>query len=247
MKINHHLDEATLVSYAAGAISQSMALVIACHISMCQACRERVANTESIGGMLLESLDDAEINDSALENLLSRLDDEQAAIASLGSKEFSLSKPLNINGEEHTKSSIDQQLKHPKNNRQSAEIPKPLQYFIGDSLDAVDWKSIVPGICYFDLPCKAERGGVSRLMRIAPGKSMLLHTHDGNELTLILRGSIADEVGRFRVGDIADLDSDIEHQPLVDSDEECICLVATDAPLKFKTLLGKIVQPITGF
>ena len=76
---------------------------------------------------------------------------------------------------------------------------------------------------------------------------MLPHSHDGNELTLILRGSFSDDVGRFTVGDIAALDSEINPQPLVDSDEDCICLIATDAPLKFSTLLGKIVQPMTGF
>ena len=68
-----------------------------------------------------------------------------------------------------------------------------------------------------------------------------------NGLTLILQGSFSDEIGRFTVGDIADLDNEVEHQPLVDSDVDCICLIATDAPLKFSTLLGKIVQPMTGF
>jgi putative transcriptional regulator len=62
-----------------------------------------------------------------------------------------------------------------------------------------------------------------------------------------LRGSFSDEVGRFCRGDVADLDDQIEHQPLVDSEEDCICLIATDAPLRFTTLFGKLVQPITGF
>jgi len=63
----------------------------------------------------------------------------------------------------------------------------------------------------------------------------------------VLRGSFTDEIGRFAAGDIADLDDQIEHQPLVDSAEDCICLVATDAPLKFTTLLGRLMQPMTGF
>jgi putative transcriptional regulator len=79
------------------------------------------------------------------------------------------------------------------------------------------------------------------------GKAMLEHTHDGNELTLVLQGSISDEVGDFGVGNIADLDKEIVHQPIVDSTDHCICLIATDAPFKFINLLGKIDQPITGF
>ncbi|WP_415897924.1 ChrR family anti-sigma-E factor [Neptuniibacter sp. QD72_48] len=220
MNIKHHLDEATLVSYAAGSMSQSMALVAACHLSMCPECRERAQKSEAIGGMLLESLEPATIDDSSLNQVLAMLDEEDIGV------EFTCSKPAK---------SID------------SDVPAPLADYIGDKLENIEWKRIVPGVYYHDLPCKSERGGVSRLLRIAPGKSMLAHTHDGNELTLVLKGSFSDEVGRFTAGDIADLDSEIEHQPLVDSDEDCICLIATDAPLKFSTLLGKLVQPITGF
>ncbi|WP_415881641.1 ChrR family anti-sigma-E factor [Neptuniibacter sp. QD34_54] len=220
MNIKHHLDEATLVSYAAGSMSQSMALVAACHLSMCPECRERAQKSEAIGGMLLESLEPATIDDSSLNQVLAMLDDEDIGVA------FTRSKPP---------VSAD------------SDVPAPLADYIGHKLENIEWKRIVPGVYYHDLPCKSERGGVSRLLRIAPGKSMLAHTHDGNELTLVLKGSFSDEMGRFTAGDIADLDSEIEHQPLVDSDEDCICLIATDAPLKFSTLLGKLVQPITGF
>ncbi|MGB0204253.1 MAG: ChrR family anti-sigma-E factor [Neptuniibacter sp.] len=222
MNIKHHLDEATLVSYAAGSMSQAMALVVACHISICPSCRERVSQSEAIGGILLDSLDEASISDDALDQVLACLDQEPEIDIEMirSSKQLQPSSDL---------------------------IPRPSQDCIGNSFDEIEWKRIVPGIYYYDLPFKTEKGGASRLMRIAPGKAMLPHSHDGNELTLILQGSFSDEMGRFTAGDIADLDSEIEHQPLVDSDEDCICLIATDAPLKFSTLLGKLVQPMTGF
>lgn len=224
MNIKHHLDEATMVSYAAGSMSQAMALVVACHISICPACRERVNQSEAIGGMLLDSLDEAAISSDALDQVLACLDSEPE----LHLEVVSASKPL-------------------RSSKSSDCIPRPLQDCIGHSFDDLDWKRIVPGVYFYDLPYKTEKGGVSRLMRIAPGKAMLPHTHNGNELTLILQGSFSDEMGRFTSGDVADLDSEIEHQPLVDSDVDCICLIATDAPLKFSTLLGKLVQPMTGF
>lgn len=220
MNIKHHLDEASLVSYAAGSMSQAMALVAACHLSMCPECRARAQKSEAIGGMLLESLVPADIDESSLDKVMAMLDDDMA---------------LEIAQEPVTVSQTP------------SDVPAPLQDYIGTNLADVEWKRIVPGVYYHDLPCKSERGGVSRLLRIAPGKSMLAHTHDGNELTLVLKGSFCDEVGRFTPGDIADLDNEIDHQPIVDSDEDCICLIATDAPLQFSTLLGKIVQPITGF
>lgn len=224
MNVKHHLDEATLVSYAAGSMSQAMALVVACHIAMCPKCRERVKDSEAIGGMLLEGLQPAAIKGDALDSVLAALDNEPSVNAAIAPTEV-----------------------HRDRAAGARSVPAPLQDYISGSLDTVEWRTIVPGVYYHDLPCKSERGGVSRLLRIAPGKAMLPHSHDGNELTLILQGSFSDEVGRFTAGDIADLDGDIEHQPLVDSEVDCICLIATEAPLKFSTLLGKIVQPITGF
>jgi len=216
MNINHHLDDATLLSYSAGAMSQGMALVTASHIACCDHCRSRVAMTNAVGGALLEATQTADVGSQMLNNILNMLEEPQG-----------------------------NELKPAEIGNMDSEVPLPLQEYIGQNLDELEWKRIVPGVSYFDLPWKGR--GVSRLLRIAPGKSMLPHTHDGNELTLVIRGSFSDEMGRFAPGDVADLDDAIEHQPLVDSREDCICLIATDAPLKFTTLFGKLVQPITGF
>lgn len=215
MNINHHLDDATLMSYSAGALSQGMALVVATHLSICQQCRELAEANDALGGALLESLESEKVGDSMLANLLSQLDTQPVENVNV--------RPV----------------------KRDPEIPAPLSDYIDGSLDQLEWKRIVPGVAYYDMPWEGR--GVSRLLRIAPGKSMLAHTHDGNELTMVLRGSFSDEIGRFCRGDVADLDDQIEHQPLVDSEEDCICLIATDAPLRFTTLFGKLVQPITGF
>lgn len=219
MNINHHLDDATLMSYSAGSLSQGMALVVASHLSFCPACRERAELNDAVGGVLLESLDAETIEDDMLAAILAQIDEPlERSVIEPRQAIPSLSDP---------------------------EIPVPLNEYVSGPLDQLEWKRIVPGVAYYDMPWQGR--GVSRLLRIAPGKSMLTHTHNGNELTLVLRGSFSDEVGRFCRGDIADLDDQIEHQPLVDSDEDCICLIATDAPLRFTTLFGKLVQPMTGF
>jgi putative transcriptional regulator len=33
------------------------------------------------------------------------------------------------------------------------------------------------------------------------------------------------------------------HRPVVDSDEECICLAVLDAPLKLTGMIGRLVNP----
>lgn len=244
MNINHHLDEATLFSYVAGSLSQGMALVVASHISVCESCKARVFETEAIGGALLDSIVnddiDEEINETALEQALASLDTDPDD----GLHEKA-NKPLS--GSSNTTALPDTivlpgTIALPNT---AGEVPVPLRDYIGDSLDELQWKRFSPGFYYFDV--FSERRGICRLLKVAPGKSILPHGHHGNELTLLLRGSYADEVGRFSQGDVADLDDQIEHQPLVDGNEDCICLVATDSPLRFTTLLGKVIQPMTRF
>ena len=76
--------------------------------------------------------------------------------------------------------------------------------------------------------------------------SMLEHGHGGEELTLVLQGAFKDKVGRFARGDIADLDEDTEHCPIIEEGETCICLYATEAPSHYKTF-GRLLQPFLGF
>jgi putative transcriptional regulator len=85
-----------------------------------------------------------------------------------------------------------------------------------------------------------------QLLRIAPGKMLPDHGHGGEELTLVLSGSYSDHMGRFSAGDVADLDEDTEHAPRVDSDVACICLVATEAPTRFKSFWARLAQPFVG-
>ena len=43
-----------------------------------------------------------------------------------------------------------------------------------------------------------------------------------------------------------ELDEEIKHQPIVDTGSECICLIATEAPLKFTGIMGRLAQPFIG-
>ncbi|EGH16948.1 transcriptional activator ChrR, partial [Pseudomonas savastanoi pv. glycinea str. race 4] len=50
MSPRHHPGDATLVSYAAGALSQVLAVVTAAHLERCAECRARLRQAEEIGG-----------------------------------------------------------------------------------------------------------------------------------------------------------------------------------------------------
>jgi putative transcriptional regulator len=82
-----------------------------------------------------------------------------------------------------------------------------------------------------------------RLLYIPAGTAVPDHGHRGMELTLVLQGAFVDETDRFGPGDIEIADEDLNHTPIADIGEDCICLAATDAPLRFNKLIPRIAQP----
>jgi putative transcriptional regulator len=68
----------------------------------------------------------------------------------------------------------------------------------------------------------------------------------GGELTLVIKGAYEDEIGHFKSGDLADLDSSAHHQPVADTGEPCICLIATDDRLRFSSVFSRMLQPLVG-
>lgn len=126
------------------------------------------------------------------------------------------------------------------------EIPRPLGERIGKSLDTLEWQVIGPGVWQYLIPLSHGPGSL-RLLKVAPGQSLPEHGHFGSELTLVLRGSFDDNTGHYTVGDVSDVDENVEHTPVADCEHGCICLIATEGKLRFKGRLARLIQPLTGF
>lgn len=128
--------------------------------------------------------------------------------------------------------------------REKAILPEPLRSYVGGDLATLKWTNL--GAVQQILIKTGDDGSQARLLRIPAGKPVPEHTHGGRELTLVLAGSFRDEVDSFGPGDIEDADGDLTHQPVADPHEDCICLAVTDAPLKFRSRLLRLVQPLLG-
>lgn len=130
---------------------------------------------------------------------------------------------------------------------QVSDVPRPLGRLLPAPLEALKWKRLAPGIKQYNLSKQHRKYGAFKLLHLAPGVVLSQHTHKDKELTLVLRGSYQDEIGRFKAGDIADLGDDVVHQPVVDTQESCIALIATQSPVQFSGVMGKLMQPFIGF
>lgn len=90
----------------------------------------------------------------------------------------------------------------------------------------------------------ADETGSLRLLYIPPHRAVPEHSHGGLELTLVLQGSFSDSQGRFGRGDVESAHDDVNHQPKAGPEGPCICLAATDAPLRFSSLIPRLLQPL---
>ncbi|SLN71863.1 Anti-sigma-E factor ChrR [Roseovarius albus] len=104
------------------------------------------------------------------------------------------------------------------------------------------WKKLGMGVRQ-DILAANDQGSV-RLLYIPPGQAVPDHGHNGLELTLVLQGSFSDQTGRFGTGDVEVATEDLDHTPIADEGEPCICLAATDAPLRFNAWVPRLLQPI---
>ena len=219
MTPNHHPDASTLLAFSAGALPEAFAAVVAAHLDVCDECRGQLALADRIGGHLLVQQDGAPLPDDARERLRARVLAEGAPHP----------RPVAPPPASPTTTADD-------------ALPRTLQPYFGRRYSDLRWRMIGPGIHYV----RADRvdDGHLMLLRTAPGRSVPMHTHGGSELTLILRGAYRDAIGHFAPGDVADLDSDVEHQPVTVPGVPCICVAATDAPLRFSGWMARMLQPL---
>lgn len=214
--LSHHVTDETLQDYASGLLNAPMETLIACHLTLCPDCRQRSMLADAIGGLSL--------NDEAITPVSASAQDILALDKTSAVLKPAAMTPL----------------------ASGAGVPNPLARLLPGPLHELPWKSFGPGMKQYNLGTLPRKEGAFKLLSLDPGSRMSKHTHKHRELTFIVSGSYSDELGHFKAGDISDLSADHHHAPHVVSDIPCISLIATDAPVKFDGLFGKIVQPFVG-
>jgi putative transcriptional regulator len=104
------------------------------------------------------------------------------------------------------------------------------------------WKTLGMGVRQSILHRDAESS--VRLLYIPPGMAVPDHGHSGLEMTMVLQGAFRDETGRFGIGDVECADDDLEHTPVAEDGDPCICLAATDGALRFNAFVPRLLQPL---
>lgn len=221
MRTEHHISQSTLQNYASGALCEALSVVAASHLAWCRDCRKVVvAAARAARTDALQGASEATVQDDATRHPQTALEAKhsQAATAELADDGIG-----------------------------DLGLPMPLARRLdGRGLEDLAWRKVLPGVAVHKLELSSGAAGQLWLMRIAPGKALPEHGHGSGELSLVLRGAYSDQHGRYTIGDVADLDNAAVHRPVAEDAGPCICLVAAETPVRYRSWLGRIWQRFTG-
>lgn len=210
----HHPKNETLAEFAAGTLDEGRSLVIATHLTLCEQCREFVSAMEEAGGQMLEAIEPAAVSEGALALAMVRLGLETPVAARKARKPSPL-----------------------------AAVWQPER----DDLMGYDlgpWRWVSPGLHYRVVNVEAGSDTRVFMLKAKPGLKIPAHRHTGTELTCVLAGAFIHEGGRFGPGDCDDADHEVDHSPVIDEGEVCICLVAMQGQIELTGFFGRMIQPL---
>lgn len=213
MTIHHHLEEHSLLAYAAGSLPEAFNLIVAAHVSLCDQCRATVLAGETLGGAVMDDIDAVPMRSDSLAHVLDSLSAPPSATRPAARAPIPAGPTV---------------------------LPRPVQDYVGGDLDAVKWRHVGMGVKQAVLPTSKQ--ATARLLSIPAGGKMPEHSHVGTEMTLVLQGAFHDAEGYFARGDIDVADQNVTHTPVADAGADCICLIVTEAPLRFQKWLPRMVQ-----
>lgn len=218
---HHHPSEETLLGYAAGTLSAGPAVVTESHLSSCALCRSRLAALRVTGGAVLEALPPADMAPEALSRTVAGMD--RAPMLRVVQAE-------------------SVRRRHDHRNLRNLRLPASLEaYELGR------WMWMGPGVKSCKILVPGQPKANARIMRIAPNCRMPEHGHTGIEFTQVIHGSYSDGFHHYGVGDFSEADSEVEHQPVSDSEHGCVCVTAQEGHLRFNGLLGRLLNPLGAF
>lgn len=98
------------------------------------------------------------------------------------------------------------------------------------------WTPIGPGAGLKPLPKVADPGEQLYLIRAEGGRALPEHGHSGIERLVVISGAFEDQHGRYGPGDLVERGPEDRHRPVACPGETCVCLAATEGPVKLSGL-----------
>ena len=218
MKSNLHPSIEMLEKFVSGDLSVGVNLAISAHVEMCDQCKSAIHEIE------LRTADQWTIAESSSSAVY------QADTASMIDSIIAtpqLKEPIEEESEVGSIHMLDR----------SVKLPKVLAKAASEGLV---WKQLGAGISQADV--KIDEEAHCSFLYMKPGSQTPVHKHQGTETTLVLDGSMTDELGEYGKSDFILRTNNDTHQPR--TEDGCLCFSVLDSPLTFTKGLARLLNPI---
>ena len=216
MKIAHHPDPSTLLSYGAGCLAEALSGVAAAHIELCHVCQQDMDILETMGGALLSTIQPVQITGSMPALTLRRV---EAQVMEERTNLF---------------------------DSKDGTIPATLAQFVGTSLEEIVWQRSGRGIWLHDITIAGKSLSALRLIKMSRARPVPPPKYGGSDLTMVLSGFLHDDNTSFGPGDVIDQDPRARRALTADEFEGCIVLNASEKPLRPAGILTRLIHPLSG-
>ena len=204
--------ESLLIDYASGSLPLALEVLVESHISMNPSSARSIRMLLQIGGVLMENSEPISMSEGSFEKLMDEIDAGQE--------------------EDIVKNDVS---------NDNDKLPLPLRNYISETNFQKNWRRIGIGLSEQTVDFGDEFGS-AKLYRIAPGCGVPSHSHDGNEVSLVLAGGFTDEYGSYGPGDISIQETGAVHKPVADADGECIVLAVNEGPIVLTGPVGRLLN-----
>tara|TARA_E500000305_G_C3964294_1_gene208688 strand:+ start:31 stop:738 length:708 start_codon:yes stop_codon:yes gene_type:complete len=218
--------EDLLLDYASGALAEPVSVLVATMLALRPDLRQAVSEMEEVGGYLLEEIEPTALSEDAFDSVLTLIDADDIPANEI----------LVTAANDDAITAFDEAT--------VATVPEPLRSYLGMSLSSLAWRKLGQDIEEYRIPVADKRFEMS-IFRFGPGRSVPTHTHEGDELTLVLDGTFSDTTGCYARGDLAVNNEENHHAPFADAKDGCLCLSVTGGPLRFSNPLIQLYNRIT--
>lgn len=215
LNVKLHPPISQLQQFVAGELSPGLSVAMSAHIECCQECQHASTTLEA---QVIEAWSEMPANDenfafsTALDSIV---DQAQVKVSKVPGK-------------------VAQSIEVDNHN---VSIPRVLAKVAAEGLS---WKRLGGGISQatvaIDDRTKCE------FIYMAPGSKAPVHTHRGNEVTLVLDGSFSDELGEYNAADFVVRNPNHKHQPRTENG--CLCFSVLDSPLVFTSGFLRLLNPL---
>ncbi|GDY24826.1 MULTISPECIES: ChrR family anti-sigma-E factor [unclassified Agarivorans] len=217
--IQFHPVEETLNLYAAGQLDPAMSIMVSAHLEYCTECRQRVHAIEQKMAAQLEDTQPAAMSndlDSMLQMIM-----QQSAETVIEPSQPRLQEEISLGDKRFPLPRALQA--HPQHIGPWGRLPGKIQRA---RVDAVSDSKM--NFIYMD-----------------QDSALPEHTHQGQEITLVLAGTFIDDAGSYVPGDFIIQNTENKHTPRTAANQDCLCLTLLDAPLHFTSGLASLLNPFS--